>query len=210
MPTFSAVRARIAGELDRTDLDAAIADALRSAVAHHAAEPWWFLETELTAATAAGVATYALPADFVSLVSLRIDAGATGRPLSLRSPVWMEARSPVIGVPRDVALYGGSYRLWPTPADAWASVLRYRRALAPPDDDEANDWTTTAEALIRSRAEADIRLRHLMEPSARQEALAFAGRGETFLCAAEKAAWLALRRRQHGQAATGRLRPTAF
>lgn len=81
------------------------------------------LETRTTVNTVNGVATVALPADFVRLQSL-VDA-AIGRPLDPKSGAEIDAMPAATGRPVFYGLGAEGIRLWPTPDAVYTLTYRY-------------------------------------------------------------------------------------
>ena len=200
---FGTMQNRIADELARTDLTAQIQSAIRSAIAFHESERFWFNEGESTASTVAGTQAYAVPSDFLEADALTVTVSGTRAPVTLRPWAWMRAVSVTTtsrGRPTDWSYYADQLWLYPVPDNVYTLTLSYLKRLpALAASGDANAWMTEGEELIRSRAKADL-FAHVLRDF--DEALA--------MKQLEQEALASLRAKAGAKLSTGRLMPTGF
>lgn len=168
MSNLGAMRDRIASELgDRTDLNTNIVAAIQSAIKFYENTPLWFNEEEDTTDTVAGIASYALPENFIELTSVTVDTG-NGDQCELKRIPQEAMRSLELtsdGEPRVFSIYREELKLYPTPNDTFELTLCYLREL---DDisaiSDTNAWMVEGEELIRMHAKQDVRMNVLQLP----------------------------------------------
>lgn len=168
MTTLTAMKARIATEMRRSDLTTQIADAISTAISAYADDRWFFNEQRSATFNTVQDQEFYTSSDFASLPNLvKIDyvsmvVGNTVFGLMPERPEVMEESADngtSTGQPGWFGWYGRQLRLYPIPASSgWtvrvAGVYRYA---APATDGEAdNFWMTEAERLIRSRAKYEL------------------------------------------------------
>jgi hypothetical protein len=176
MATYGDMQTRIASELHRTGITSSIQAAILSAVAFYANERFSGNEKRGTITTIAGTRIYTtataspgtLPTDIAEIDS--IVATVNGRDYKLQKTTYEHLEdidggaTLTTGDPRMWAWYAGSLRLYPTPTSAVVLTLSYQTILtALSADADTNFWTTTAEALIRSRAKKELALHVLFD-----------------------------------------------
>lgn len=152
MGTLAALKARIASELNRTDLTSTIADQIPRAIEFYAARRFWFNESTGTATTTAGVSTVTAPAGLRVLDCLFITIGAQKLELDEESPSviedWLGSNAGE-GQPTDFAKVGSTFKLYRTPNDAYTlTAVGIFDQAALETDGSSNAWTTEAEDLI--------------------------------------------------------------
>lgn len=164
MATFGDLKARIADDLARSDLNAQIGHEINDAIAHHSAERFWFNETVDTGFTAAGQSLYAIAsdsaiADFVKVDRLSAVLGTHSWVLRRADPLRLpedEEGGPQ-GQPSSWAYYMDQFRLYPTPDREYGLRIQGHARFAPLSADaDANPWTNAAESLIRASAKKRI------------------------------------------------------
>lgn len=167
--TFGDMKARIASDLERaltdvtfdartwdTEFGAAIMDAIRLYQSKH----WWFLQepvsTDRTVTTVASDSYAAEPDGLVQVNTMKITA--SGQKLDMREighqqmEEWHEG-SVSAGEPYAYTRWGGRFRLYPTPNDAYTlTVTGLFEQAALTGDDVANAWMNEGELVIRSMA----------------------------------------------------------
>lgn len=154
MATLGDLKARIADELVKRNLNTQIAKAISRAIEHYAGRRWWFNTGRMigsaTAVTADGF--IALPQGTRLIDQIRVGLNE----LELVSPACMDewiADSPANGDPFDYAVYGDRIRVYPIPLAPISLVVVGtfdQPALA--TDTDSNAWTTHGEDLIVARA----------------------------------------------------------
>lgn len=152
MGTLATLKARIASELNRTDLTATIADQIPRAIEFYASRRFWFNEATGSATTTAGQSTVAAPDGLRLLDALFITIGGQKLELDEESPAviedWLGSNAGE-GQPTDFAKVGSSFKLYRTPNDAYTLTAVGVFDLAGFETDaDSNAWTTEAEDLI--------------------------------------------------------------
>lgn len=217
MTTLGTMKTRISSELIRPDLSAEIASAITTAIDHYKWTRWWFNETYgLTSSTSNGIRFYSPPALFLSLDSLRIKTNGTSmyqlQPMAFDD---MEKLTEVDGEnqsqPYFFAEYQDQIALYPVPDGVYTLYWSGLLDRAPLSDGEAsNPWMTHAEALIRQRAKAIVKLDVIDDAQARQEATGMAMGGKTTLSVLEEQALQMLRRQTVKETTSGRIRRSKY
>ena len=201
MTTFATLKARIADELSRSDIDSQIENHVLDAIKRYRTKPWFFGQTEATLNTAANDRDYALPGDFLAVETLKVTFNNDDYLLHSRSLAWINNLSTdVTGQPNIYALYREQLRLYPVPDDTYTLTLSYLYfATTPSADTDETEWTGDAEELIRASACRTLCLTVLRDP---QYARMW---GEV-----EAGALHALDRRNALSTTTGTLHPSGF
>lgn len=163
--TYGDMQDRVADELARSDLTAQIKKAILSAIDYYENEPFWFLENRATASTVDGQRNYALPSDYLYDDSMKVTINSRFVPMDKRPWDWMEQayqNTTYKSYPQYWADYQANLWLYPVPNGVYTLTLSYRRRLTELSaTSDYNDWTTTAEILVRCRAKADL-YRHVL------------------------------------------------
>ena len=211
MATYGDMLARIADELDRTDLSSQIQKAVLTAVAYYERKPFWFTESSFTFSTVAGQELYTSSDAPAIATTPEIDR-LNGNFFGLRTPLqkrdWeqidnISTLTTSRAMPQDWAYRAYAIRLYPIPDRAYTiTAYHVPRLTALSANSDSNAWTNDAEALIRSRAKIDLMLNVIRGPEMEQEVAALRGQEQDELSAlfAETA------RRK----ATGMIIPTQF
>jgi hypothetical protein len=202
MTTLGVMEDRIADELARTDIQAQIRKAIKSAVAYYERRRFTFNEQRATATLSTGSAYYSLPSDFVEEDSLLVTVNGSSYPLVRRDWSYIDAidTAGFTGEPTDYAIYAGQFRVYPKPNSTYTATLSYVKRLSTlSTTTDTNSWMTDAEGLIRSRAGWDVCL-HVMRD--REQA--------NWWRETEADELMALTREAEQRASTGRVMPTAF
>lgn len=168
MTTQAVMKARIADDITRSDLDTQIEEAITTAIEAYQHVRFWFNETrDATFSTVVAQRIYTEDdADFIPNVLkidfLTVELGATDvRFLKRVSPAEMEDQvenTTTSGQPFDYSYYDQSFHLYPIPSEIW-TVRMHGQAFkaAPASDTEANNvWMVEAARLIRSRAKYEL------------------------------------------------------
>lgn len=247
MSDANALRARIADELrlrpanlvDWRGADITVAYGINreinSAIRHYETQRFrWNEQRESEfATTVQATRTYSLPANFVSMDSLKVKYNGSFIPVQFVT--WQEidmADRDVTGsegVPTRYTNYGNVLRLFPVPHGAYTLVASYifrsrpmsltgsycaivtmgRGSLTATStashNNPMNGWTTDGEELIRARASASFKINYL-EDVGREQTM-FAARGEEFLSVREKQAYTRLADETADYMSTGRFKP---
>lgn len=201
------MKARIADDLNRTDLDTQIGKAINRAIAHYAKSfRFYFNETTSTFVTVAGTFGYTtatIPTDIAEIDLAQITI-ASNHIVPLIPRTWdyinQVNTTSSQGTPEDYAYYKGSIYLYPVPNAVYTITLSYSKtytdlSLAA----DTNDFTTNAEDLIEARAEWWVLTRILKDYEGGQIAKA-----------EEQEALTALVKETNRWQSTGKVRPTDF
>lgn len=212
MPTYGDMQARIASELHRTDLTAAIRSAIISAVEAYAPNRFHFNEKRWAITTIPGEKYYGpdtappgtLPTNIMEIDSIAVTANARIYTLDRRSYEEIDAidagTTPLAGYPRIWAWYGDQIRLYPTPNQAYVITIsgQYKYPELT-DDSDSTPWTNEAEELIRCRAKRDLYVHQIMDESSAMQMDGLAQR-----------AYRDLKSQSNKLIATGRVTSTRF
>lgn len=177
--TYADIQARIADELNRSDLTSQIQKAIISAVKHYDEDRTWFNEERATALTVASQNYVGVPSDFISEDKLQITIGSVLYTL-LKIPYdeWaVKSAFTTSGQPTEYAYYQDRFYLYPTPGSAYTLTISYVKILTELSaGTDTNGWVD-AEEMIRSRAMADVKINVLHDMPARAEAGSLAKTG---------------------------------
>ena len=176
--TYGTMQARIADEMNRTDLTAAIQSAIQSAIRYHSGTRFWWNEARATTAdgfgpTVAGTEWYDLPTDFEVFDTLSASVNGDTYlleqiPADYGEQIQVDAAFHT-GQPWKFSIYRGQVRLYPVPNGAFPLILSYVKSLATLSaDGDTNAWMTHGEELIRLRAKADLYINYLENPGMAQ------------------------------------------
>lgn len=169
MSTFGTMNARIADELNNTELSAQINLAIKTAISHYEPEKFWHNQARATSYTVDGQEYYALPTNFVGMDVLKVTVNSHTYELTQRNVQYLNNHytpsTQYKSQPLDYAVYEEQLRLLPIPNDSYTLELQYFKSF---DDlsatSDTNVWMTKGERLIRFRAKADIYANYLREP----------------------------------------------
>lgn len=177
--TYADIQARIADELNRSDLTSQIQKAIISAVKHYDEDRTWFNEERATASTVASQNYVGVPSDFIEEDKLQITIGSSLYTL-LKIPYdeWaVKSAFTTSGQPTEYAYYQDRFYLYPTPGSVYTLTISYTKILTELSaGTDTNGWVDLEE-LIRSRAAADVRMNILHDSAARMEAAGLAKTG---------------------------------
>lgn len=173
MSTFGAMNARIADELNRSDLSSQINLAIKSAISHYEPEHFWHNQARVQAATVDGQEYYALPSNFVSMDKLKITVDSSTYALVQRNVDYIDRRyvpsTNYTAQPVDFCVVEEQFRLSPIPDDSYTLELSYTASY---DDlsatSDTNIWMTKGERLVRFRAKSDLYANYLRDPAMAQ------------------------------------------
>lgn len=210
MTTLATMKAEIADDLTRSDLDAAIASAITSAIRFYQSRRFYFNESrDLTFSTVIGQARYATADDadipkFITLDGVFAAVNGHNRelcPMGVQSFEILNDNSASTGEPYSYCYYNVGFGLYPVPNAVYViRPIGHVLKDAPAADTEAdNVWMTDAYQLIRRRASADVALTKMRNTGLAQ-VLALAGDSELERLEEETS------RRK----ATGRIQATSF
>lgn len=167
MTTYATLVNRVLDDLDRQgSLTSQAQSAIQTAIDHYEGTRFYFNQERATAQTVNAQEFYALPSDVLDIDVLSLTAGSNTYKLIRRTYETLEdwyLNSSYTGYPTDYAIYNQQIRLYPIPdASTYTLTLSYAKRLSTlSSDSDSNAWTTTAEELIRSRADADMAFRIL-------------------------------------------------
>jgi len=161
MSTFATLKARVADELNRSDLTSQIATAVTRAIEYYARERFTFNEGRSTAATVADNQYVTFPSGLRVVDGVLATIGSNTYPLVRMEFDEMEAwhgATNTTGQPIDFSVRDGQFRIYPTPNQAYTlTVLGIYDQSALSDDTDTNDWCTgLAQDLITARARYTI------------------------------------------------------
>ncbi len=159
MSSLSEVRARIADDLDRSDLSSQIDKAINRAIRHYRHKSFWFTQTTGTFVTVSGQKAFGtsdgLPSDILEIDYVEIAINNTDYRLTPRSYAYIQEVDPSVytGDPDDYAWYASKMHLYPVPDASYTVTVSYSKSYDEMTTDAAtNDFTTDAEELIEARA----------------------------------------------------------
>jgi hypothetical protein len=220
------LRARIAEELDRQPSDIIGSPSLsvglvvnreiNNAIRHYESSRFRWNEVRESefAATVSGTRTYSLPANFVSMDTLKLKYNNSY--INVRHRVWhdIEDRDRQItgslGIPSDFTIYGNVVRFYPVPNQAMTLVASYIKRFRSSSltgsfcsivtmgggsltatstashNNPLNGWTTDGEELVRARAVAAVEINYLKNEGAIQEMRSLVAMREPYLSVRER------------------------
>lgn len=241
------LRARIAEELDRQPSDIigspslsvglVINREINNAIRHYESSRFRWNETRESefATTVNGTRTYALPADFVRMDTLKLKYNNAF--ITVHARVWddIEERDRQItgslGIPHDFTIYGNILRLYPVPNQSLTLVGSYLHRIRPTSltgsycavvtmgggsltatstashNNRLDGWTTDGESLIRSRAVAAFEINYAKNEAAKLEMGALMQNREAYLSIRERQAYERLSDEAQDAQAAGIVRP---
>lgn len=160
MATFSAMRSRIADDLDDSTVDTQIGVAINRAIDHYQSERFWFTEAIATFATVADQDSYGtgdgIPSDINKIDTLQVTVNNDFIRLFEKTYDWMKLvdSGRISGRPTFWTWYEDKIFLYPTPDDAYTITVSYTKNYVDLSaDGDTNDFTDNAEDLIEARAE---------------------------------------------------------
>lgn len=166
MTDLGTMKARIASELNRIDLDDQIATAIQSAIQAYEYETFWFNESrDITFNTAADQEFYGHDDEehidnLLLIHQVTITVNSQRYKLEPRLYQQIEewaVNTSTTGQPTDFAYYNQQLRLYPIPDAVYAIRISGRiRFQALTNEGDTNAWMTDAEPLIRYRAKVDL------------------------------------------------------
>ncbi len=208
--SYADIQSRIADELDRSDLTSQIALEIKSAIAHYDVERTWFAEVRTSLTATSSVTFVAAPSDMVVEDLIQITVGGSLYELEkIPYEDWasFQTGTSQFGQPTAYAYYDDQFLLYPIPGQSYTLTISYIEVLDTLSaGSDTNGWLQFFEEMIRSRARAAIRINYLHEPDAKQEAAAFALRGDDCLSAQEYSARQKFYRWRAKRGGTGRVR----
>lgn len=155
MSTFAAVKARIADDLNRSDLTSQISQHVLLAIQHFKSERTWFNETTTSLTGTIGQSYITAPSDILTIDMLYVTV--SGRNIEMLQKDLnevIEFRPVSNGVPRAFCFYQNRFELDIPCAAAYTFPLYYLKELAALSGNlDENGWISDAEDLIVFRAE---------------------------------------------------------
>lgn len=247
MSDTNTLRARIASELNRQPTDIigtpslsvgyVINREINSAIQHYESNRfrWNERREDEFAVTVSGQRTYSLPADFISMDTLKVVDSNYYVTLQPRTWGYLENQDRDIntseGTPDEYALYGNVLRVYPVPNDSMTLVASYIYRHPPTSltgsycavitmgggsltisttashNNRMNGWTTDGEELIRARAVASIEINYLKNIDNIGEMRQLSATNKPFLSIREYSAYERLIDETKDFQASGRVRP---
>lgn len=154
---YGELKSLIASEINRTDLDSFIGDAINSALNEYGTKKFrWNSDVQQTAFTA-GSGALTLPPGFFSLISLKyISASNTSRVLDFRSYRDLDIlddNSTITGQPTYYAIFEDVFRIYPVPDDDYTVYVSYYRTFdLPVGNTDTHVLITNAPELVKYKA----------------------------------------------------------
>ncbi len=174
MATYGDMQARIADELDRSNLLPHIQKAIVTAIKVYQRRNFWFNERSFTFNTVVGqefygVADNAQIATSPNIQILRLQYGGGVRwelPRQTFETVdQLSASSDWRGVPEVFAYRYEQIRLYPIPSQVWPiTAFNIYKIPEPPSDSDDSEWFNEAEELIRTTAKIDLYVNVIRAP----------------------------------------------
>lgn len=169
MTTLAIMKAEIADDLARSDLDTAIASAITNAIQYYQTRRFYFNESrDLTFPTVIGQARYATADSanipkFITLDGVFATVNGHNRelcPMGVQSFETLNDNSASTGEPYSYCYFNVGFGLYPIPNAVYViRPIGHVLKVAPASDtEEGNVWMTDAYQLIRRRAAADVAL----------------------------------------------------
>lgn len=210
MTTRAIMKAEIADDLTRSDLNDAIASAINSAIQFYQVRRFYFNESrDLTFSTVIGQARYATADSqnipkFITLDGVFAAVNGHNRelcPMGVQSFEILNDNSASTGEPYSYCYFNVGFGLYPIPNAVYVvRPIGHVLKDAPADDAETgNVWMTDAYQLIRRRASADVALTKMRNTGLAQ-VLALAGDAELERLVEETSR----------RVATGKIKATSF
>lgn len=155
MSTYAQVKARIADDLNRSDLTSQIAQQVLLAVDHYAHERFYFNEATSTLTATVGQSYVSPPSDMLVLDDIYITiSGRNVRLIRVDLNDVIAYRPTTNGRPRSYCYYMDRFELDRPCDSAYSMPVYYVKELtALSADSDTNAWTTDGEDLIVARAE---------------------------------------------------------
>ncbi len=179
MATYGNMQARIADELDRSDLLPQIQNAIVTSIKVYQRRNFWFNERSFQFSTVVGQEYYgatdnAQIASSPNLQILRLQYGGGVRwelPRQTFEEVdQLSASRDWRGVPEVFAYRGEEIRLYPIPSQVWPiDCFNIYRIPDPPDNSDSSEWFNEAEELIRTAAKIDLLINVIRPPNLSDE-----------------------------------------
>ena len=206
MATLADLRARIADDLDRSDLSSQIEAAVRDAVEHYEAERFAFNEVvNATATFSSGVDSIplsSLAVAFTRIDRIRIDDGGSGLvDLVPRDYAWLMAAQDAGAVarPLEYCIYAERIQLDSRPDRNYPAILDgVRRISTASAATGSSAWFNDGRRLVRARAKAEL-YAHIIKEFPQAQAMA----------AVEQREYRALKQKLNTRN-SGRVRPTEW
>lgn len=248
MSSTNDMRVRIASELNRALSDGfgnsgetvatAINRCINAAIQHYESTRFRWNEVRESefATTVAGTRNVSLPANFISMDTLKLVYSGGYQKVTKRSWEEIDTKDTRVsgssGIPSEYTIYGNVLRLNPTPNAALTLVASFIKRELPTSctgsytavipigssysltvtstashNNRINGWFTDGEALIRARAKADMLINYIKKPEAIAEMQGVVSRREPYLSVQEGLAYERLADETSDALATGSVRP---
>ena len=171
MGTYADLRARIEGDINRSDITTDIQKAINRAIEHYEKERFWFNENTWTFSTSAGGETIAFASasvsDMLTMDEVTLTRNSTDiYPLEQKTIQELRdintAGTSTQGPPTIFAIFNDTFYFYPVPDTAYTVTIYGQKSYAALSASaDTNDFTTEAEDLIESRARAWVYSRKL-------------------------------------------------
>jgi hypothetical protein len=159
---LTALKARIASELHRSDLTAAIASAITTAISYYRSKRFEFNELQASFNTVADQESYTsgdtgFPTDLGEIDTIRITVSGTRyllAPVSFAELQALSTTTTATGRPTRFSWYAQTLFMNPIPDAVYSVLVSYQQRKSAPayDGDTSTVWTNQCEALIRACA----------------------------------------------------------
>lgn len=147
---------QIASEINRTDLDSFIGDAINSALNEYGTKKFRWNSTVQQTTLTAGSGALSLPPGFFSLISLKYLNNTSTTVLEFRSYRDLEildSTQGITGQPSYYAIFQDVFRLYPVPDSAYTAYVSYYRTFdLPVGDTDTHVLITNAPELVKYKA----------------------------------------------------------
>lgn len=161
MSTLEQMTSRIADDLNRSDLDTQIKQAINRAITHYKPRAFWFSEASQSFTLQASVYQYtssnsALPSEYQKADLLEVTVNGNPYPIkkiSFTEIKYLMSGSSITGYPQNFAEYGGQLWIYPIPNQSLTATLYYQKnytTLSASSD--TNEFLVYAEDLIEARS----------------------------------------------------------
>jgi hypothetical protein len=170
MATLAEIRAKIADQINRTDLNTQIDDEINKAIKHYSAQRFWFAETQTTFPLVVGQQSYgtadSVPSTLLEIIKLKVTVSGTYYDVTPKPFDYIEERNKtnIQDIPEYYAYFQSKIYFYPLPNSAYTATLSYFENYADITTDAGTkDFTTNAVELITQRAKKSVLLNYVKD-----------------------------------------------